>query len=376
MDRFKRNISRVKNRSPFNRIVPNNIPQDSHIKKSDDINVHNQKVQTFDGKDLGNVYFRYLLDKNSKGNDDQLPFFYNHPPIQGIFDLRILAKEKNQELLRCYENVRINKIAEKYDIVTIIPFRGRWLHLEKTIESLIESSSYANCKIGFVIIENSNEPIFKIDNISSKNNIHYRWINSGGKIFNKCFCHNIGAGITDSEFIHFHDCDLLVPYNFYESLINELRKNPAVQAFSGRKVNYIKEEPSINYFNGDDISDIIKNSDNYKEGTFGAPGGSIALSRDLFLNVGGFDPHFFWAYSIEDKFFWEKVEKYNKITTLDDPKIDLYHLWHPPGWGKNPYERFEQRIYQIFSQDRHSWQNYINTAIELYNTITEKFIEQ
>jgi len=320
-------------------------------------------------------YFKHLEDTNVKGYDDQLPFFYNHPPIQGIFDLSTLARGKNEEVLRAYEGLRLGKIDKEYDIITILPFRGRWLHLEKTISTLLESAKNSNSRIGFLIIENSKASIFNKSKFSDEPDVHYHWINSHSKIFNKCVCHNIGAALTKSRFIHFHDCDLLVPDNFYVALINELNVNPAVQSFSGRRVNYLKEDPTKLYFDGLSIDKISKDPSNYKEGSPGAPGGSIALSRELFLKVGGFDPHFFWAYSIEDRFFWEKVEKYNRISTLDNPRIELYHLWHLPGWGKNPYERFEHRIYQLFSSDGHGWQNYINTSVELYNLLVEKFIE-
>jgi hypothetical protein len=112
-----------------------------------------------------------------------------------------------------------------------------------------------------------------------------------------------------------------------------------------------------------------------REGSPGAPGGSICLSRELFNKVGGFDPHFFWAYSIEDRFFWEKVEKFTKISTLESPKVDLYHLWHPPGWGKNPYERFEQRIFNLFMSNGPGSANYIETSKNLYSELIKNYIE-
>lgn len=320
-------------------------------------------------------YFKHLEDTNIKGYDDDLPFFCNHPHIQGVFDISTLARCKNDEVLRAYDGLRLDKIEKEYDIITVLPFRGRWLHLEKTLGTLLDSAKDNNIRIGFLIMENSKTPIFNISKFSEDRDVHYRWINSHSKIFNKCICHNIGAALTKSKFIHFHDCDLPVPSNFYKSLINELNVNPAVQAFNGRRVNYLKEETTKLYFDGLTMDKILMDVSNYKEGAYGAPGGSIALSRELFLKVGGFDPHFFWAYSIEDRFFWTKVEKYNHITTLENPKIELYHLWHPPGWGKNPNERFEQRIYQLFCSDYHGWQNYINTSVELYNVLAEKFIE-
>jgi hypothetical protein len=383
MNKPVRNISKGRfRREIVNRVPPiisnivntgNNNNQNQNVKpvapEKNDEKISNMAFST-----ITRIYFQHLIDTNVKGYDDQLPFFYNHPPIQGVFDLSTLANGKNQEVLRAYDDLKVESIKHEYEIVTILPFRGRWLHLEKTLESLISAASETENKIGFVIIENSQKPIFDTGKFSKYTNVHYRWLNSKGKIFNKCLCHNIGAGATVSNFIHFHDCDLPVPYNFYKALISELYKNPAVQAFSGRKVNYLKEIHTKEYFDGISINNITKDKDSYKEGVFGAPGGSIALSRELFNKAGGFDPHFFWAYSIEDRFFWEKVEKYNQITTLENPKIDLYHLWHPPGWGKNPYERFEQRIYQLFAQDRFGWQNYINTSRNLYKELIEKFI--
>ena len=50
---------------------------------------------------------------------------------------------------------------------------------------------------------------------------------------------------------------------------------------------------------------------------------------------------------------------------MDDPSIELYHLWHPPGWGKNPYERFEARVYQFFENDT-NYLAYIETAKNIY----------
>jgi hypothetical protein len=366
--RFKR---RIINRYP----VVNETPPVKEEPQNAIKNVHTDRKEFVNMSKNTQEYFKHLEDTNVKGYDDQLPFFYNHPPVQGIFDLSTLARGKNEEVLRAYDGLRLGKIEKEYDIVTVLPFRGRWLHLEKTLATLLISAKNNNSRIGFLIIENSKASIFNKSKFSDEPDVHYHWINSHSNIFNKCVCHNIGAALTKSKFIHFHDCDLPVPVNFYEALINELNVNPAVQAFNGRRVNYLKEDTTKLYFDGLSIDKISRDPSNYKEGVPGAPGGSIALSRELFLRVGGFDPHFFWAYSIEDRFFWEKVEKYNHITTLENPKIELYHLWHPPGWGKNPYERFEQRIYQLFSSDAHGWQNYINTSVELYNLLVEKFIE-
>jgi hypothetical protein len=168
---------------------------------------------------------------------------------------------------------------------------------------------------------------------------------------------------------------LIVPTNFYELLIKEHENSNAVQCFTNRRVNYIDEKSSLEIFRGQRIDSIISNPRNFKVGTPGAPGGSISVSRDLFLKCGGFDSHFFWSYSIEDKFFWSKIEKYERVKGMNNPPIELFHLWHPPGWGKNPYERFEQRIYHSFESEN-NWEDYIRKSIDLYNKTINHIVKR
>lgn len=327
----------------------------------------------FDIKENSSVYFEYLNSFVRQGNDDALPFTISPDIFNGNFNINTVSELKKSEVTSLYKYKSIDPIENEYDLVTVIPFRGRHLHLEKTIESLIKS--YENCDFNFsiLVIENSQNPI-GADVANKFNNVHYRWIDSSGKIFNKCICHNVGAGILNTKYIHFHDCDLVVPPNFYGELYKSLIINKAVQAFAGRRVHYLDEDNTKMFFSGLDINSIIDDTNSYKSGTYGAPGGSIAIEKELFLKVGGFDSHLFWAYSIEDNFFWKKVEKYNKIESLDSPAIELYHLWHPPGWGKNPYERFEKRFYDIFINEK-NYEDYLNTARKIFNEINEHIIK-
>ena len=324
--------------------------------------------------DINIDYFNEIVRINARGIDDKLPFFITVPPVQGFFDISTLAVSKSQEVNKVYGGQRFKRSGKKYDIITVIPFRGRKWHLEKTLSTLMESSAICGKRIGFIIVENSESQIVN-PNDFKYDNLHYIWINSNGFIFNKCYCHNIGAEICDSDFIHFHDCDLIVPTNFYECIINELENNDAVQCFSGRRVHYLDEINTKYYYQKGNSHNIRLGMEGLREGSPGAPGGSICLSRELFNKVGGFDPHFFWAYSIEDRFFWEKVEKFTKISTLESPKVDLYHLWHPPGWGKNPYERFEQRIFNLFISNGPGSANYIETSKNLYSELIRNHIE-
>ena len=279
----------------------------------------------------GNIgeYFDFIKQRNSLFYEP--PFSVRITPDK--IDLVDLSNKKKKEVIDIYRNSDINKIEDEFDIFTIIPFSNRILHLEKTVESLRESANKSNLSIGILIVENSYKS--EASYISDKfDNTYYIWVNSDYKFFNKCLCHNIGSYITKSKYLHFHDCDILVQPEFYSNIENKfISGESAIQCFCKRRVNYINEENTLNFFNGQrtlkNIIDLLE----YTEGKPGAPGGSIALTRELFNSVGGFDPHFFWEYSIEDAFFWKKTEHFSHIVSLDDPAVELYHMWHPASLG-------------------------------------------
>jgi len=69
----------------------------------------------------------------------------------------------------------------------------------------------------------------------------------------------------------------------------------------------------------------------------GAPGGSLYLHRDRYLDVGGHDPNFCWGYGPEDSFFLHKLAQFEEIAYADEPPIEMIHLWHPPAASTNPF---------------------------------------
>jgi hypothetical protein len=49
-------------------------------------------------------------------------------------------------------------------------------------------------------------------------------------------------------------------------------------------------------------------------------------------------------------------------------------MWHPPGWGKNPLERFEQRIFNSFTQNLNP-DPYFRKAREIYEETVNRIIK-
>jgi hypothetical protein len=140
----------------------------------------------YNSNDEFSRYFSYLIENNKKGVDDELPFFTSFPNIAGNYNLISLAERKVQEVLSAYDGgtIELNDDDPHYDIVTIIPYRGRYLHLKETVKSLISSANLVDKKIGFYVIENSSIKTAPSD-ILNFDNVKYRHINSKGKVFNK-----------------------------------------------------------------------------------------------------------------------------------------------------------------------------------------------
>ena len=60
------------------------------------------------------------------------------------------------------------------------------------------------------------------------------------------------------------------------------------------------------------------------------------IDRELFFEVGGYDPELFLANSPEDIFFWNKVDTIDKMHISDNPDIEIYHMNHRPTYYDNP----------------------------------------
>lgn len=227
-----------------------------------------------------------------------------------------------------YKEIKKKKPFKKFDISVIIPVRGRINFVDTSLSHLKSAIEKTNLKINVTIVEHSiNREYYEI---CKSYEIGYYWINSLENKFNKCLCHNIGALLNkNSKYFLFHDLDCLVYDNFFLNLMEnkESKKSECLQTFFNRRVLYLNEQQTQNILNKEiNINDI--NLEEVREGDYGAPGGSIFVNKELFFNVGGYDPELFYGWSPEDIFFWNKVETLEKIHSVDNPKNELLHLYH------------------------------------------------
>lgn len=246
-----------------------------------------------------------------------------------------------------YKNIFENNVSVIYDedtvfdISLIIPIRGRNDFAEPMYNSFISASEKSGLKISYTMVEHSENP--EHSKFCRNNKLNYIWIKSEpGELFNKCLAQNMGAIFsTKSKYILFHDIDCLMQSDFFIRLLKNIenKKARAIQNFTGRRVLYISPYLTSKVVSGDfPIDELSINLDDITPSNMvGAPGGSITIERDLFFDIGGYDPELFLANSPEDAFFWEKVDTIDKMHVSDSPDIELYHMYHLPTYNDNPH---------------------------------------
>jgi len=252
-----------------------------------------------------------------------------------------------------------------YDFLTVVPKRGRQKHLHNVMQSWKNSIKNSENSHRMVVVENSDHP--EALEMCKENDVDYVFIDKGKDLFNKCLSMNVGSFIHDSKYIHFHDVDIWIPSNFWINLRANIKGRNAFQSFAKRRVNYINEHTTNKIFSGEISTETaIENPSSYREGTRGAPGGSVIIKREFFNNIGGFDPHYFWEYSIEDQFFVDKIELFNKFYGCDNPPIEMFHFWHPSNEKVTPLH-IKQKGLKIRSYFLHLNLNHKKNLIKLFS---------
>lgn len=265
-----------------------------------------------------------------------------------------------------YEKIKRKKPNKKKWLTIIIPVKGRMEFILPTIYHLKKSISKTDKKINIIVVEHSNNSDYK--DVCQNNNIDYFFIKSENEHFNKSLCNNIGALLfKNSEHFLFHDLDCLVKEDFIVNIIKNknTKKVNCLQTFNKRRVLYLNETQT-NMVLSEKLNIDEINDNDLEEGLCCAPGGSIFIDKNLFFNVGGYDPELFYNWSPEDLFFWDKVESIEKIEICDNPINEIYHMFHKP---QNMSTSEELRdLYDSIKKE------YIGEIIHLKKEILEKYI--
>jgi hypothetical protein len=196
-----------------------------------------------------------------------------------------------------------------------------------------------------LLVEHS--PFPEIQSIAETYNCEYIWIFLDPRApqlpigqFNKALAYDKAFLYgSPAKWYLFHDNDVLVPKDFWNRLDANIERTKAqfLQPYTNRCLFNLKEAVAQAFRENVSMADEPLEPAMYYPLEPGAPGGSLYLSRQRYLEAGGHDPQFCWGYGPEDALFYHKLELLEPIAFADEPPIHMIHLWHPSAAIQNPF---------------------------------------
>ncbi len=280
------------------------------------------------------------------------------------------TRTKNSMKRYIYENHTIPR-------KIVIPTLGRGYNLEcvirrfKMIEKPIEGYYPP-----IMIVEHS--PNAEFEDYCKAENIEYLWFFLDPRDpttpigqFNKALCYDKAFLFGEqADWYLFHDNDVLVPHRFWYLLDENCRRVNAkfIQPYTHRCLLGLKEWVAPKF--REDLTLVDKPIDpkDYNEIMEGAPGGSLYIHRDRYIEAGGHDPNYCWGWGPEDALFFFKVKLFEPIAYADEPPIEMVHLYHPSASPNSIFHSSMEMLVRgyFMRQTREDLEGYFHSKRELF----------
>lgn len=165
--------------------------------------------------------------------------------------------------------------------------------------------------------------------------ITYRHLprDSGNTEFHKTWAYNEGARLAKGSILVFHDGDVCAPTEYAAELVSALHDMDFAAASLQRFLFYLDPEDSKRV----DVAEVLENGIKPTKVFQNWKGGSIAIRRDAFAAIGGFDEEFV-GWGGEDAEFYDRCLA---VGHCRSGYIPFVHLWHPPQPSKSGLQREE-----------------------------------
>ncbi|HEX6097604.1 MAG TPA: galactosyltransferase-related protein [Thermoanaerobaculia bacterium] len=143
--------------------------------------------------------------------------------------------------------------------------------------------------------------------------------------YNRSWTLNVGARLARGEVLILHDNDMLSPARYAAETLARAREGWSFLELK-RFTFYLGEEETDRVFaSGEVRTDVPANVVQNLQGA------SIAVSKEAFAAIGGFDESFV-GWGGEDNEFWERAETTGRVYGFGS--LPFLHLWHAPQKGK------------------------------------------
>lgn len=277
-----------------------------------------------------------------------------------LYRLWELYKEKHlEETSKSKKRYRLTDSLPKRKI--IIPCLGRKENLIPTLKRL--QTIYVppeGHRPQICIVEHSPYP--DLEKIATDFNCEYLWLLLDPRDptlpvgqFNKALCYDKAFLFTSpAEWYLFHDNDILVPKDFWNLLDRnvERAKTKFIQPYTHRCLLNTYPEIAEMLRKNVDLADAGLTEEMRQPFIEGAPGGSLYLHCQRYIEVGGHDPNYCWGYGPEDALFFNKLKILEPIAYADDPPIEMIHLYHPTASILNPFRHEMDWFVKIFLESK------------------------
>jgi hypothetical protein len=223
-------------------------------------------------------------------------------------------------------------LSDSPEVSFIIGHRGaeRLPHLRLTLESI---KSQRHASVECIVVEQSVTPEIARHLPGWVKYVHTGI--DGSMPYCRAWAFNVGARIAKGEVVVLHDNDLLVPREYAKEVRNRFEEGfevinlkRMIFCFSSSGTRRVIQEETLS----ETPESIVQN----------AQGGSLAVSRDAYLELGGFDEEFV-GWGGEDNEFWERAQT-RRVWSYG--YLPFVHLWHPSQPGKFNPNRATAGLYE------------------------------
>lgn len=204
------------------------------------------------------------------------------------------------------------------EVSFIIGHRGmaRLRHLLTTLKSI---AAQRGASIECIIVEQSQTPEIKKFLPDWIRYVHTPVL-SPNMAYSRAWAFNVGARLARANSLILHDGDLLVPEDYAAEVLRGHGEGYEVVNVK-RFIFYLSEEHSKRVMEGGRLlldsppESVMQNAQG---------GGSLAMTKEAYFSIGGFDESFV-GWGGEDNEFWERAQT---RTIWPYGYMPILHLWH------------------------------------------------
>jgi hypothetical protein len=212
---------------------------------------------------------------------------------------------------------------EEIDLSFVIGHKGeeRLPHLIRTLRSLFAQRE-ARCE--YIVVEQDVDSRIRCHLPACVRHLYIRPPNLAMP-YSRSWSFNVGATAARSRLLVFHDNDICAPQDYARELLR----------LHGQGHKAMRLQRFMFYLSDEDTADFLANeridpSFSPTTVTQNEQGGTIALDRESFFKIGGFDETFI-GWGGEDNEFFERCQTLHGYPYMYLPFV---HLFHPAQQGK------------------------------------------